>query len=215
MSLITYLEKHYDSFKISISNWNILDKGVTVLKGPSGSGKTSVIRLLCGLETADRFEWQMGDIKMNQLKTSERKIGWVPQQYELFPHLSVYENIYLAGRARKVPQRDLEERLQYYSGILNLSAILDRKAGVLSGGEQQRVALVRALIGEPRILFLDEPFSALDLDNKNEARSLVRDVLNREKIPVLLVTHDQQDIDFFANKISVIQNGQIISDVVI
>ncbi len=215
MSLITYLEKRYDSFKVSISQWEILDQGVTVLTGPSGSGKTSVIRLLCGLETVDRFEWHMGDIKMNELKTSERKIGWVPQQYELFPHLSVYDNIYLAGRARKIPQRDLEEKLQYYSGLLNLSAIYDRKAAVLSGGEQQRVALVRALVGEPRILFLDEPFSALDSDNKNEARSLVRNVLIREKIPVLLVTHDQQDIDYFAKKISTIQNGSIVSNVII
>lgn len=215
MSLITYLEKRYDSFKISISNWEILDQGVTVLKGPSGSGKTSVIRILCGLESADRFEWQLGQIKMNQLKVSERKIGWVPQQYELFPHLSVYENILLAGKARNISVEKLEERIKYYSELLNLSPIKDRRASVLSGGEQQRVALVRALIGEPRILFLDEPFSALDSDNKMEARSLVKDVLNREKIPVLLVTHDQQDIDFFANKISMIQNGQIISDVII
>ncbi len=215
MSLITYLEKQYDSFKISISNWNILDQGVTVLKGPSGSGKTSVIRLLCGLEKADRFEWQFGDIKMNQLKISERKIGWVPQHYELFPHLSVIENIFLAGKARGIPGEKLEERIKYYFDLLNLSPIKDRKASVLSGGEQQRVSLVRALIGEPRILFLDEPFSALDDDLKKDARSLVRDVLNREKIPVLLVTHDQQDIDFFANKISMIQNGQIVSDVVI
>ena len=215
MSLITYLEKQYDSFKISLSNWEILDQGVTVLRGASGAGKTSVIRLLSGLESADRMEWKIGDVFMNKLKVADRKIGWVPQQYELFPHLSTYENIFLAGRARDIAKDQLEERILYYFDLLNLAKIKDRKAGVLSGGEQQRVALVRALIGQPRILFLDEPFSALDSDIKKEARAIVKDVLNREKVPVLLVTHDQQDIDFFANKVSTIQNGQIISDVII
>lgn len=215
MSLLVGLKKTYEgNFIIDIPHWEILDQGVTALWGASGSGKSSVLRLLLGLEPPDRrFAWQINDIDLAALSVPERRIGAVMQNYELFPHMSAEENIWFAAEARRVPEPAAKEKIAMLRATLNLNACWKTKASLLSGGEKQRVALARALAGAPRILFLDEPFSALDAELRSQARALVADALAREKIPAILVTHDREDITAFAErmlcKINEIHNGRL------
>ncbi len=215
MSYVENLQRDYNlargqgDFKLDIPSWEILDQGVTVLMGPSGSGKTSVFRILLGLEPCPGMKWNFNGIDLAKLKTPERRLGVVFQTLDLFPHLTASENIMFAARARNVDEGKALERLKELSSELQMDSFLERSASVLSGGEKQRVALARAIIGEPRLLLLDEPFSALDQELRAESRKLVKRVIEAEKIPTLLVTHDPQDVEILANKVSHIRNGRL------
>ncbi|MFS4458412.1 ATP-binding cassette domain-containing protein [Bdellovibrio sp. HCB2-146] len=213
MSLVENLIHDYGDFKIEVPTWEILDTGVTALCGPSGSGKTSIFRLLLGLEKNQQYNWNFQGIDLAKMKTPERKLGVVFQSYDLFPHMTAKENILFAARARKVPTDRAEKRLKELVQTLKMENFLERKTSLCSGGEKQRIALARALMGEPRILFLDEPFSALDPHLRSESRKLVKDLIEKEKIPTILVTHDKDDVDFLANKVSYIDNGKITKEV--
>lgn len=209
MSLVENLRHDYGDFKLEIPKWEILDSGVTALCGPSGSGKTSVFRMLLGLEKNPNFSWTFNGQDLAKLKTPARRLGVVFQSYDLFPHMTAKENILFAAKARKVPQERALKRLSELSLTLKMDSFLDRKASLCSGGEKQRIALARAIIGEPQILLLDEPFSALDANLRQESRKLVKDLIEKEKIPTVLVTHDKEDVDFLANKVTYIHNGTI------
>ncbi|WP_235046239.1 ATP-binding cassette domain-containing protein [Bdellovibrio bacteriovorus] len=209
MSLVENLHRDYGDFKLDIDSWEILDEGVTVLWGPSGSGKTSVFRILLGLESCPGFKWTYQGTDLAKLKTPDRNLGVVFQTLDLFPHLSAEENMMFAARARKVNPAKSSARLKELSSILKMESFLQRPAAVLSGGEKQRVAIARALMGEPRLLLLDEPFSALDQELRDESRKLVKSVIETEKIPTLLVTHDQRDVEILGNKVTTIRNGRL------
>ncbi|WP_231839263.1 ATP-binding cassette domain-containing protein [Bdellovibrio bacteriovorus] len=209
MSLVENLHRDYGDFKLDIDSWEILDEGVTVLWGPSGSGKTSVFRILLGLESCPGFKWTYQGTDLAKLKTPDRHLGVVFQTLDLFPHLSAEENLMFAARARKVDPAKANARLKELSSILKMESFLQRPAAVLSGGEKQRVAIARALMGEPRLLLLDEPFSALDQELRDESRKLVKSVIETEKIPTLLVTHDQRDVEILGNKVTTIRNGRL------
>ncbi len=216
MSIVENLVKEYDSFHLEIPSWEILDQGVTVLWGPSGAGKTSVFRLLLGLEEIKTpFTWKFGDVDLARLPIGERRLGVVFQSYELFPHMSGFENIQFAAQCRKLDPAIFHERYQRFLKKLRMESFISRPASVLSGGEKQRIALARALIAEPRLLMLDEPFSALDESLKQESRELVKQLLMEEKTPVLLITHDQRDVDALGDKVSLLRQGQIIEEKVI
>lgn len=208
MSLIKNLYKNYGDFKIEINEWQIADEGVSALWGPSGSGKTSIFRILIGLEPCAGWSWQFGNEDLAQLPPPARRLGVVFQNYDLFPHLTAKENILFAAEARKIPFPVATEKFNELVDKLNLPSCLNRRAQVLSGGEKQRVALARALIGQPRMLLLDEPFSALDEAVKHEARQLVKNIIEQEKIPTLLISHDKSDIDFLSGKVFQILNGK-------
>ena len=212
MSLVTKLHKKYEEFSLEIDEWEILDRGVTALIGPSGSGKTSILHALLGLESCPGLSWVFSGVDLAQLTTPDRRIGIVFQNYELFPHLTAEQNILFAARARKIPAIQQKEKLNSLAEKLQLNSLLKRSAALLSGGEKQRVALARALIGAPRILFLDEPFSALDEALRDKARALVRQVLEDEKIPALLITHDERDLSALAHKITQIDAGRILAE---
>jgi sulfate transport system ATP-binding protein/putative spermidine/putrescine transport system ATP-binding protein len=212
VSLVENLRHDYGDFKLEIPSWEILDTGVTALCGPSGSGKTSVFRMLLGLEKNPNFSWIFKGEDLAKKKTPERRLGVVFQSYDLFPHMTARENILFAAKARKVPTERAEKRLKEISQTLKMDSFLDRKASLCSGGEKQRIALARAIIGEPQILLLDEPFSALDSNLRQESRKLVKDLIEKEKIPTVLVTHDKEDVDFLANKVSYIENGSITNE---
>ncbi len=211
MSQVEALKAEYDDFKIDIPNWEILDQGVTALWGPSGAGKTSVLRLLIGLDQPISMKWIFKGEDLARLSTPQRRIGVVFQNYELFPHMTAHENILFAAEARKIPQERAKKNIDEFVQTLHLQNCLDRKAGVLSGGEKQRVALARALIGEPRILMLDEAFSALDESLREDARLLVKNLIEAKKIPTILITHDPQDLKALAQKVSEIENGRLKS----
>lgn len=209
MSLVKNLKHDYGDFKLDIPEWTILDEGITALWGPSGSGKTSVFRHLIGLETNPGMSWIFKNEDLAKLSIPNRRLGVVFQTLDLFPHLSAQENILFAADARKVPRARAEENLDKWTELLKMQKFLNRKAAVLSSGEKQRVALARALMGEPRVLMLDEPFSALDEVMREEARGLLKDLINEEKIPTLMITHDPRDLEALASQISRIHNGRI------
>jgi sulfate transport system ATP-binding protein/putative spermidine/putrescine transport system ATP-binding protein len=209
MSLVKNLKKDFGDFIVDIKEWEIPDRGVTALIGPSGSGKTSVLKILLGLEDCEGLSWQFGDQDLASIPAPDRKIGIVYQSYELFPHLTAKENILFAAKARNLNDKEADVKLAELSARLQIKQILDKKARILSGGEKQRVALARALISKPRILFLDEPFSALDEELRQEARLLVRSLIDETKIPALLITHDERDIKVLATQVTKIRNGKL------
>lgn len=214
MSFVENLSYKYGEFKIQFSRWEILDEGVTVLWGPSGSGKTTLLRILIGLEKATPgLKWVLKGQDLITLKVPERRLGVVFQTLELFPHMTARQNIEFAAKARKIPNDVYVAKLKKFADLLKMESFLDRSVQVLSGGEKQRVALVRALIGNPRLLLLDEPFSSLDESLREESRLLLKKVIQEEKIPVLMVTHDRQDVEKLADKVSKLENGTILDSV--
>lgn len=211
MSLVENLKKDYDGFHLHIARWEILDQGVTALWGASGAGKTSVFRILLGLEDCSGFSWKWGSEDLALVPTPKKNLGVVFQSLELFPHMTARENIYFGARARRIDEKKADARFQEMEKVLSLTPFLDRKTEFLSGGEKQRVALARALMTFPRMLFLDEPFSALDESLKAEARALLKKLLKETNTPALLITHDERDLKELADKITQIKDGQILS----
>ncbi len=209
MSLVENLKYKYQDFVIDVPRWEILDQGVTVLSGPSGSGKTTIFRLLLGLEKTKSFSWSFGSENLAQLSVRERRIGVVFQSLDLFPHMNVEQNILFAAKARGIDMETANSKMSELLRRLGISHLQDKSVQKISGGEKQRVALCRALIGQPRILFLDEPFSALDAEIRQESRLLIKDFIREQGVPTLLVTHDKEDVQVLADKISYIQNGTI------
>lgn len=209
MSLVENLFCDYGDFQIDIPRWEIGDQGITALIGPSGSGKTSVFRLLIGLEKARTLQWTFQGEDLAKLPVGQRRLGVVFQNYELFPHLSARENIWFAAQARGMNEADIQSRVHFFTKRLRMESFLERNAGVLSGGEKQRIALVRALIGKPRILLLDEPFSALDEELRQESRGVLKELLQEEGIPALLVTHDSRDVEALADRIQGLRYGRL------
>ncbi|MEK6773581.1 MAG: ATP-binding cassette domain-containing protein [Bdellovibrionota bacterium] len=212
MSLVENLVYEYESFKLEIPIWKILDQGITVLSGDSGVGKTTIFRILIGLEKCSRLKWTFDGIDLAKLSVPEKKLGVVFQSLELFPHMTARQNILFAAEARKVSEERYEKKLKHWSETLQMKKFLDQKAGTLSGGEKQRVALVRAMISEPRMLLLDEAFSSLDEKLRQESREALKVLLKEEKIPALLITHDRQDIEALADKVSVLKEGRIVEE---
>lgn len=210
MSLVENLFHDYDGFRIDIPRWEIPDAGISVLWGPSGSGKTSVFRLLIGLEKPNRLQWIFGGEDLARLPTPQRRLGVVFQTLDLFPHLTAEENVLFAARSRGIDPRETRARLKHFSESLKMSGFLQRPAALLSGGEKQRVALARALVGKPRILLLDEPFSALDEELREDSRTLVRGLIEEQRIPALLITHDRRDVDVLGDHVHRIHDGRLV-----
>lgn len=209
MSVVENLNKDYGDFQISIPRWEIPDQGITALWGPSGSGKTSVFRLLIGLEPCPGLSWKFDGMDLAELDPPDRRLGVVFQNLELFPHMTAAENILFACRARGIHMSEAKDKMKDLAEELRMTSYLHRKAMVLSGGEAQRVALARAVVGKPRFLFLDEPFSSLDSQMREEARLLVMRVVKRLNIPTLLVTHDQEDLKALGQTIVKIRGGKL------
>lgn len=209
MSLVKNLFLNYEDFKIDIPQFEISDTGVTALCGPSGSGKTTIVRTLLGLEDCPNLIWDFKGVDLAKLPPGERRVGVVFQTYDLFPHLSGMQNVLFAARARDISTQKTRERIEELSEDLKTKGFMSKIAAVLSGGEKQRIALMRAIIGEPRILFLDEPFTALDAELKTEARNMVKKVIKKYNIPVLFITHDDEDLKILADRILRLQNGRL------
>lgn len=213
MSLIKNLFVQRSNFQLDIPELRLPENGVTVFFGPSGSGKTTFFNVLVGLTEARGWSWAFNQVDMEKLSLSERQLGVVFQDYSLFPHLTAEENILLVAKARyqKNEWPLVNQQIESYKKSLNLKSCWQIKAEMLSGGEKQRIALLRALICRPRLLLLDEPFSALDPHLRTEARSLLGQLLKEIKIPVYLISHDQADVEAFADTTVEFEMGSIKS----
>lgn len=215
MSLIKNLNLRFESdhFDLIIDELEIPDRGVTAFWGASGSGKTTLFKTLIGLYQPKDWSWIYKDIALHALSLSERRLGVVFQNYELFPHLTAAENIQLViqARANKENLSKVMQQCELFKMRLHLESCWNTKAEKISGGEKQRVSLLRALLSQPRLLLLDEPFSALDPHLRKEARLLVKSVLEECNLPVYLITHDEADVEALAQTRIELEKGRIRS----
>ncbi len=213
MSHIKNLVLKMDDFELNIKELVIPEKGITAILGSSGSGKTTFLKTLIGLYEPQGWSWTFKGELLSGLDIGSRRLGVVFQNYDLFPHLTAEENINLVLKARnseKAARLIAQNKVEKYISQLNLVNCRQTRAQNLSGGEKQRVALLRALVSNPRILLLDEPFAALDTDLRSEARLLVKEVLSQLDIPVYLVTHDKEDVTSLAENVIHLKNGKLI-----
>lgn len=211
MSLVKDIQLRKNDFSLTLAEWEILDQGVTAVVGPSGAGKSTLFRVLLGLEPC-QFSWKWKDLDLATLPVPDRRLGVVFQSLDLFPHMTAKENILFAAEARNLDQQDTTKRLTHLIEALDMKTFINRSVREISGGEKQRVALSRAIIARPRILLLDEPFSALDVSMRQDARVMVKSFLEKEGVPALLVTHDEADVKALANKVTRLEKGQIVQD---
>ncbi|MCZ2805943.1 ABC transporter ATP-binding protein [Modestobacter sp. VKM Ac-2983] len=177
--------------------------------GPSGSGKSTVLRLTAGLDTPTRGSVHLDGRDLAGVVPERRGMAMVFQRPLLFPHLSVRDNVGFADRVRGLPRRQARERAEHHLELVQLSGFGNRPARALSGGQAQRVALARALAAEPRVLLLDEPFSALDTGLRQEMHELLADLRLRLAPTVLLVTHDPAEADALADTVAVLDAGRL------
>lgn len=191
MSVVKNLFFSREQLILDIPAWTIPDQGLSLLQGQSGSGKTTLLKILLGLESLSSFQWLFDKEDLNKKSISQRHIGVVFQDLCLFPHMSGLENIKFAAKARKLLVTG--KTFDFLKNTFQLDAFLDKKVGLLSGGEAQRIALARALISKPKILFLDEAFNSLDEQLKQESQQLVKACGQKWKIPILMISHNKED----------------------
>lgn len=188
-------------------------EGETIcLLGASGSGKSTILRMIAGLDFPDRGAILLNGIDLAQTPPHLRDFGLVFQDYGLFPHLNVFDNIAFGLKMRNVSVDEIKQRVSALLEQVNLSGFDSRKVTDLSGGEQQRVALARALAPSPRLLMFDEPLGALDRSLKEDLLNEIRSILHKTKIPAIYVTHDQEEAFAIADRILVLHEGTIIRE---
>jgi multiple sugar transport system ATP-binding protein len=180
-----------------------------VLLGPSGCGKTTVLRLLAGLETPTRGEIHVGGRRVDQLPPSERDVAMIFQDYALYPHKSVAENLGFPLRMRRTPRPERERRVREVAELLDIGPLLEKRPGQLSGGQQQRVAIGRALVREPAAFLMDEPLSNLDAQLRARIRTELGALQRRLGITTLFVTHDQNEAMTLGDRVAVLRAGRL------
>ncbi len=188
---------------------HIPDGTFTVLVGPSGCGKTTTLRLIAGLETVTSGRIFIGQRDVTLLEPKDRNVAMVFQNYALYPHLSVWENIAFGLLARKVPRPEIERRVQRAAAMLGIQHLLNRKPRQLSGGQQQRVAIGRAIVREPNVFLFDEPLSNLDAKLRVEMRTELLKLHRDLGTTAIYVTHDQEEAMTMGDQIVVMAQGQI------
>ena len=214
MTIKVHVKKTLPDFELFVDA--TLSDGVTVLAGASGSGKTTFLKLVAGFLTPDNGVITVaGEILYDReqgvnLFPEKRRVGYVPQNYLLFPHLTVFENAAFGPRALKWARGEVQEQVEAVLELCGIAHHAGRYPKELSGGEQQRVALARAMVTRPRLLLLDEPFSALDVQTRREIRTEVREILAAAGIPSILVTHDPNDALAFGDEILIMERGQVV-----
>jgi ABC-type Fe3+/spermidine/putrescine transport system ATPase subunit len=190
-----------------------VSQGETVcLLGASGSGKSTLLRMIAGLEFPESGHILFNKIDLAQTPPHLRDFGLVFQDYGLFPHLNIFDNVAFGLKMRNFPSEKINSRVSEMMDLVNLQGFEKRKVTDLSGGEQQRVALARALAPQPRLLMFDEPLGALDKSLKEDLLDQIRIILHTTKIPAIYVTHDQDEAFTIADRILLLQDGEIIRD---
>jgi len=188
----------------------VSDQEFTVLLGPSGCGKTTLLRCIAGLEQVDKGRIFIGDQDVTNLPPKQRRIAMVFQNYAVFPHLTVFENIAFGLRMQRKPDVEIKERVQSSAELLHIEELLERFPAQLSGGQRQRVAVARAIAVQARVLLMDEPLSNLDALLRLEMRAELKRLLSEIKATTLYVTHDQIEALSMGDRIAVMRDGNIL-----
>ena len=205
------LSKSYAVNRVAVKNVNleIMDKEFLVLVGPSGCGKSTTLRMIAGLEEISEGEIRIDNQIVNDVPAKNRDIAMVFQNYALYPHMTVYENLAFALKLRKYPPKEIERRVNESAEILGLQSMLTRKPKELSGGERQRVALGRAIVRKPKVFLFDEPLSNLDAKLRVQMRMELQKLHNRLQCTMIYVTHDQVEALTLGDRIVVMKNAMI------
>jgi multiple sugar transport system ATP-binding protein len=193
-------------------NFTIEDGQFFVLLGPSGAGKTTTLRCIAGLEKIDNGSILFNDESVTEDQPASRDVCFVFQQYSLYPHYSVYENLAFPLRSpmRKLPEEEIKTKVESIASMLKISNKLNNKATQLSGGEMQRVAIGRALVREPNLYLMDEPLSSLDAKLRESLRVELKSIQTNLNSTILYVTHDQAEATTLADKIGVLKEGHLV-----
>jgi multiple sugar transport system ATP-binding protein len=192
---------------VSDLDLDIADGEFIVLVGPSGCGKTTALRMVAGLESISGGTIRIGDRVVNTVPPKERDIAMVFQNYALYPHMSVYDNMAFGLKLRKVAKSEIDRRVKEAAGILGLSEFLQRKPKALSGGQRQRVAMGRAIVREPKAFLMDEPLSNLDAKLRVQMRSEIARIQHELGVTTIYVTHDQTEAMTMGDRVAVIRKG--------
>ncbi|VWB32166.1 ABC transporter ATP-binding protein [Burkholderia seminalis] len=205
------LSKHYDGGPAVLHplDLEIADGEFIVLLGPSGCGKSTMLRMIAGLEAVTGGELVIGDAVVNDLPSRERNVAMVFQNCALYPHMTVYDNIAFGLRRLKVPADEIDRRVRDVARILSLDALLERRPRAMSGGQQQRAAIARAMIKTPAVFLFDEPLSNLDAKLRTQLRGDIKRLHRRLKTTTLYVTHDQLEAMTLADRVVLMRGGRI------
>ncbi len=206
---LTDVSKIYDDGTRAVSDLNldVKDGELVVFVGPSGCGKSTALRMIAGLEEISEGEVKIGDRVVNNLRPRDRDVAMVFQNYALYPHMTVAENIGFALRMRKVPKEEARRRIEETAQILGLREHLRRKPRQLSGGQRQRVAMGRAIVREPHVFLMDEPLSNLDAKLRVQMRAEISRIQRQLRVTTVYVTHDQVEAMTMGDRVAVLRRG--------
>lgn len=208
---LKHITKRYQGGVTAVSDFNleIKDKEFIILVGPSGCGKSTTLRMIAGLEEISDGELYIGDKLVNDVAPKDRDIAMVFQNYALYPHMTVFENMAFGLKLRKVRKEEIKRRVEEAARILDIEAYLERRPKALSGGQKQRVALGRAIVREPKVFLLDEPLSNLDAKLRASMRTELTKLHQKLQTTFVYVTHDQVEAMTMATRIVVMKDGLI------
>ncbi|MFD1414203.1 ABC transporter ATP-binding protein [Oceanobacillus jeddahense] len=208
---LEHIQKKYDKEVLAVEDFNlhIQDKEFIVFVGPSGCGKSTTLRMIAGLEEISAGELYIDEKLMNDVSPKDRDIAMVFQNYALYPHMNVYDNMAFGLKLRKFKKEEIKERVDQAAKILGLEAYLDRKPKALSGGQRQRVALGRAIVRDAKVFLMDEPLSNLDAKLRVQMRAEIQKLHQRLQTTTIYVTHDQTEAMTMATRLVVMKDGVI------
>jgi multiple sugar transport system ATP-binding protein len=209
--ILNKVNKIYDNGYHAIHDLDleVHDKEFLVLVGPSGCGKSTALRMVAGLESISSGELRIGGRIVNDVEPKDRDIAMVFQNYALYPHMSVYDNIGFALKLAKVPKKEIDARVRKAASILELDSYLDRKPGLLSGGQRQRVAMGRAIVRQPAAFLMDEPLSNLDAKLRVQMRAEIAALQRELAVTTVYVTHDQVEAMTMGDRVAVLKDGYL------
>ena len=207
---LNHIHKKYDNaenYSVTDFNLHIKDREFIVFVGPSGCGKSTTLRMIAGLEDISEGELKIGDVVMNDVAPKDRDIAMVFQNYALYPHMSVYDNMAFGLKLRKYDKAEIDKRVKNAAEILGLAQYLERKPAALSGGQRQRVALGRAIVRDAKVFLMDEPLSNLDAKLRVAMRAEIAKLHRRLETTTIHVTHDQTEAMTMADRIVIMKDG--------